>query len=187
MFIYAIGIREDEIRDFLNLLKFTFSPYSKNDAHITVRGPYHRQLSTKEQDRINLKIFDKPIKVAGVETFFESKQNTVFLKCESTDLKFIWNKFDFPYNPHITIYDGNDRKYALEIFNFLKKIDLSFTFHSTNILKLAIGHKKDRNSSFYHQMNPLLGHIESKQLNFNELSKNGLGEKLELIKESIPF
>ena len=59
------------------------------------------------------------IEIVGIGNFFEYGQGTVYYKCNGKFLRDIWYKPDFgkDYNPHITIYNGDDRNYARAIYD----------------------------------------------------------------------
>ena len=62
------------------------------------------------------------INISAVDNFFEFNQNTVFFKIDENEkLRKIWKKVTYnDFKPHITIYDGKDRQYAIKLFNALR-------------------------------------------------------------------
>lgn len=121
---YVLYPHEDRIRLFLNSLKLLCDFSQRTEAHITVRGPYKIKLSTDIINNLNIVIKNEILYISSVDNFFPfSNQNTVFFKCEENDnLKKIWNKLTYnDFKPHITMYDGKDSSYAVEIFNILSR------------------------------------------------------------------
>ena len=115
-----------DVQRILNALRFISNPKEKGVAHITVRGPYQRHLEKTEIENAATTVENTPISVDGIGTFFGPDQNTVFLKCSSSALRKIWQKSDYVYNPHITLYDAENREVAEDLANQLNQIDLHF-------------------------------------------------------------
>ncbi len=121
----------------LDLIRLLAKPESKHPAHITVRGPYDdyqdpRQWSSQIRGAI--------VRVGGVGTFLNEKQNTVFLKVESDGIRELWYKPDYPdSSPHLTIYDGDSPEFAQELSEILLEHDISFAFRATGLEPLVSG------------------------------------------------
>jgi hypothetical protein len=97
------------------------NPSQKRSAHVTIAGP----ILTKP-DKIELPKWPLYLSVLGPGTFFNERQNTVFLKCDSEWLRNYWAKKEYGYNPHITIYDGSSRPFAERLMLTLKSHRLFF-------------------------------------------------------------
>lgn len=70
--------------------------------------------------------FSEPLLISGVGKFTNASIHVVYLKASSSFLRGVWWKPDYPtrkygFNPHVTIYGGNDGFAATEICKFLKK------------------------------------------------------------------
>ena len=122
-FFVFFYVDNPEVEEYLNLAIFVANPLEKWPAHVTVAGPFpHRNSVPKAVP------FHSEVNVRGVGRFNGSGQNTVFLNVESDELRKYWNKPDYGYNPHITIYDGDDPKLADMIYISLKTLDPFFSF-----------------------------------------------------------
>jgi len=106
---YVLYLPEIEASRYIDAIRFLANPEEKWRAHITVRGPYRRQINTA---KLNERLAGNRIAVEGVGRFRNNGQQTVFLHCSGTHLKDVWHKGDYPYNPHLTIYDGPSREIA---------------------------------------------------------------------------
>lgn len=127
-FFYVVHLADRQAQDALNLMRYAAVPSAKREAHITVRGPYARRLPSSFVQRISGDVEGVPIEVVGAGTFFSSRQNTVFLRCESPALAGVWHKPDYnDYTPHITVYDGDDRRKAEDIYSVLAEANIRFT------------------------------------------------------------
>lgn len=127
-FFYVVHLADRQAQDALNLMRYAAVPSAKREAHITVRGPYARRLSSPFVQRISEEVEGALIEVVGAGTFFSPRQNTVFLRCESPALAGVWHKPDYnDYTPHITIYDGGDRGQAEDIYSSLAEANIRFT------------------------------------------------------------
>ncbi len=114
---YVLYFEDQFVRNCLEAIRLFCNPLERHSAHITVRGPYSRKIDI---ERINDRIKFDSVLIDNVGNFFESNQNTVFFNCSSPALKSIWNKPDYPFNPHITVYDGDSRDFAARVHGVLK-------------------------------------------------------------------
>lgn len=138
-FVY-LTLAPGEPRQFLNALIFLADPSTKNPAHITLKGPLKKQpedLTQIEQDFNQVKV-----SVFGAGDFFADSQNTVFLRCGSPMIKKHWKKKDYPYNPHITIYDGRSRLQAERVFHLLNQSRLYFSVGIDKAVCIARGNQR---------------------------------------------
>ena len=138
---YAIFIPGGLIKDCIDAIRFISLPTEKKPAHITVRGPYKRRIAQKHLINFNNEIKGSFIRITGVGNFFSNNQNTVYLSCEGVTLRKTWKKKDYGYHPHITLYDGNDKKFSYDLYNALRKfkINLSFKAESLTLVKKSNG------------------------------------------------
>ena len=100
----------DAIRAFAN-------PAEKSRAHITVGGPYGgKRKDVSGSSRI---VEGSEINIDGPGNFFDSGQNTVYLRCRSPKLEDVWDKYDYGFNPHITLYDGSSREFSKRLWEIV--------------------------------------------------------------------
>ncbi|WP_405226858.1 2'-5' RNA ligase family protein [Lentisalinibacter sediminis] len=107
---------------------------ASSDIHITVRGPYDRNISREEIRSLQRTLDAHPILIHGAGIFHNPGSSVVFLRVKSDSLKDIWWKPDFPiekfgFNPHITIYKGSDPQLAQKIYDFLREESLALVCH----------------------------------------------------------
>lgn len=104
-------------------------PDYARSAHITLRGPY------KNKKDINQSIIGKDVGKIVLRrpgTFFSGHQNTVFLGVEISGVSDFWYKPDFPEGvPHLSIYDGSDRRLGWAAMNTLRKYKWGLSLNST--------------------------------------------------------
>lgn len=125
---YVVYFDNPDIQRCLDTIRLLCNPKEKRRAHITARGPRERFTKISAITEYTERIKGKVIYIHGIGHFFNNDQNTVFLKCRSEQLRQVWNKPDYVgYNPHITLYDGDSREFASELFNRLSKLNLSFS------------------------------------------------------------
>ena len=118
----VVYFQDKAIQSCLDAMVFFANPREKDSAHITIGGPF----SGPEEKPGGAEILGTTINVLGAGHFLGQNQNTVFLKCTSRYLEKYWNKKDFGYNPHITIYDGKSKPFAEKLFQVLKTNKLFF-------------------------------------------------------------
>ena len=122
---YVVYFRNRRLQYSLDAMRFIANPSEKNYAHITVRGPYQQRYNLKGMDRI---VDGTEVLAHGVGSFFGYSQNTVFIKCHSKILRDVWKKKDYEFNPHVTIYDGESRKFAEMLLERLNHLTMRFRF-----------------------------------------------------------
>ena len=114
---YVLYVPDGLIANCIDAIRILANPVEKHRAHITVRGPYKRAISSL--DAINRDIEGSEIGIHGSGNFFGSGQNTVFLACKSPRLESVWDKRDYGFNPHITLYDGSSREFARKLWDIV--------------------------------------------------------------------
>ena len=130
---YVIYFKNRDLQRTLDAMRFLSDPNEKTRAHITIRGPYLQRYNVS---RLKKKIQESDIGAFGAEGFFNEGQNTVFIKCDSEELRKVSKKKNFGYNPHITIYDGACREFAEDLFERLSHLNLVFSFRADDLLAL---------------------------------------------------
>lgn len=187
-FFFVIYFKNEKVKQVLNGLRLVADPSQNNIAHLTVKGPYiSKQLKKLNEDK---KLIEgKSIDIIGVGNFFTENQNTVFFKCaEKVELKKIWETKEIKtykeFHPHITIYDGNNKKYARNLYKTLNSHRLEFSLeideldlYSTND-KFTLFNLK--NSVNYEMLSHAAGHkVSSKEIaSLNEDSRLEIIDKL---------
>lgn len=116
---------DPEINALLSGLRKEFiGKTSHNNIHITVRGPYKNKLANTQIDKYWNKIKNDDILISNIGIFDNNGFQIVYLKVKSDHLKSIWWKPDYQvskhgFNPHITVYQGNNKELAKKIKKFL--------------------------------------------------------------------
>jgi hypothetical protein len=127
---YVLHIREKELADCVDAIRFICNPAEKQRAHLTVRGPYRKRINTTA---ISRKIVGEIVSIDSVGNFFDSGQNTVFFRCSAADLKSVWSKPHYPFNPHITLYDSNSSEFAHRLFAVMSKYSYRMKFQADHL------------------------------------------------------
>lgn len=176
---YVIYIKDEILGSYLNAIRYLGNPNEKNDAHITVRGAYKKSLNNIQKYNSIVK-GDKVI-IRSVGKFFDKDQNTVYLTCESKNLKKVWQKFDYGFNPHITLYDGKSRDFAIKLVEILNSHLINFTFIVNELSELRI---MKGQSDYRLRLDANIGYIKliiGSKLSHNDVEKMGEQKRLELI------
>lgn len=125
-YVLALYVNDDVFGPSLELMRRICEPYSQSRPHITVRGPIRKkrletELLYKRFKQVNL------IEVGDFIARGGGKQNTVFLLCDVFDFADIYDKSDFYASPpHITIYDGSSRPFAVQLLKEISSLDWNF-------------------------------------------------------------
>jgi len=129
MFFVSVSFSDSKVSELFDLIRLLAEPDYARSAHITLRGPYAHKKD------IGSSIFEKDVGKITVRkpgSFFNERQNTVFLAVEIIGVSDFWYKPHFPEGtPHLSVYDGKDRKTAWVIFNTLRKFKWNLSLNST--------------------------------------------------------
>lgn len=125
-----IDVADVRVKKLLDAIIFVANPYEKTAAHITIGGPFENQIPLDEAKR---ELIGSNVHVIGIGNFFSENQNTVYLRVGSTILEKHWNKKDFGYNPHLTLYDGSSKIFAKKLYEHLTAQKLFFEFLIGNV------------------------------------------------------
>jgi len=148
-FFFVIYLHNEAIKTILDPMRIIADPKQRNLSHITVKGPY-RNAQKKRLVQDSKLIQGQDITVHGAGNFFIENQNTVFLRCEEKEeLYTIWKskeeKTYKEFHPHITIYDGDNRKFAKNLFNTINSHNINFSF---KVDKLELYSSADKSRLF---------------------------------------
>ena len=122
---YVVYFDDRRLQGALDAIRLIANPVEKTRAHITVRGPYTKSISA---GALRKRIGGTEVMADGIGSFLREDQNTVFIRCRSERLREIWRKVEFGFNPHITIYDGPSREFALMLLDRLSTLPSKFYF-----------------------------------------------------------
>ena len=125
---HVLYVPDGIVASCIDAIRVLANPTEKHRAHITVGGPYSYQRSWNILHGFNRLIESSEVYVRGVDNFFDSNQNTVYLKCGSPLLKDVWYKPDYGFNPHITLYDGSSSELARKLWNIVSSRNYDFSF-----------------------------------------------------------
>lgn len=148
-----LEICDADISDFLNSLRTIFNRKEfKSNIHVTLRGPYSKPVDEEKLGDWYRKISTSTILIANPGIFKNEGESIVYLRVSmannSKNLSRITRKFDFPknkfdFNPHITLYAGNDSGLAQRIYEFMRKEKIEFVCHSFELSVYASNPQRD--------------------------------------------
>jgi hypothetical protein len=129
MFFIVVRFSDDKISRLFDLARIVAQPDFARPSHITLRGPYSRKenftssLIGRDVGKLAIR---KPL------SYFSEHQNTVYLAIDIIGIADFWYKPDYPDGePHLTVYDGPDRKFAWLIFSILKRYRWRLSLNSS--------------------------------------------------------
>lgn len=180
MYFVSVTFSDSKVSELFDLIRLLAEPDFARSAHITLRGPY-----TNKKD-ISDSIFKKDIGKITIRrpgNFFNDRQNTVFLGVEIFGVSDFWYKPDFPEGePHLSVYDGNDRKTAWVIFSTLRKFKWNLSLNST---PLHILEKKRRLETEYliqyEKVSRTLFEVAGRKITPMEMRNVGLFERVSMM------
>jgi hypothetical protein len=132
-YFYGVYPENQGLCTFFGLIRYIMEPDAVRFAHITIRGPYERKLDRARLASLNNIVSSSPIaKLCGATTFFGANQNTVALTVDIMELRSIWYKPHYPNgDPHVTLYDGDNRRAAILLRNVISSYDWGMRFRIT--------------------------------------------------------
>ena len=118
---YGVYLEREEVSAALDLIRFLGEPGSIRYSHVTLRGPYRKELPRARVREINSDPrYQWTIALTRPVAFFDGRQSTVAIAVDLMSLAGLLYKPDFPSGtPHITLYDGSNRAFARELFSLI--------------------------------------------------------------------
>ena len=177
---YVIYLHDGASLDCIEAIRLLCDPSQKKASHLTVRGPFPNKIRLVDA---NKKLAGNKLLLNGVNRFFSESQNTVFFTCSATKIKRVWNKPDYPFNPHITIYDGDSRTFASEVFDLVSKHSYLLGFHADKLTPLVS--KSGAKNSFRPLSFDLaaIAEITGELITTETINHMSLGKRLTLIEQ----
>jgi hypothetical protein len=139
-FFVFLYVEDHKLSNLINTAIVALDPSERWPAHITLAGPYPNRRSTPR----NLE-FSRRVSVIGVDQFRSEFQNTVYLTVGARDMRDVWRKPDYPYKPHLTIYNGSNHELGDELFKQLKTHRPIFKFDVSKLYVVESGAQRDFN------------------------------------------
>lgn len=114
---FVVLFQDVTVRTCLNALRLFANPATRQEAHITTRGPYKNREAIDADQKWRKKATEAQIHVFDIGAFFSGSQNTVFFRAEiiNYDPDMFWKPHFKNSISHITVYDGSSRKFAESI------------------------------------------------------------------------
>ena len=138
MYFVFLEFLEARVESTLSGLRDALQPWkkSKSPVHVTVRGPYRTEPDYKHLQELAGVFHGQGVRILGSGYFSHGKSYSIFLRAESAVFRELWWKPDFPgkdtdIQPHVTIFESNDRESAFQVLNFLKAARISI--HTTSV------------------------------------------------------
>jgi 2'-5' RNA ligase len=176
---YVLHVKEKALSDCLEAIRFLCNPAEKHRAHITVRGPYKKRIDIKS---INQKIAGDTVEIDSVGNFFDTGQNTVYFRCSAPELKSVWNKRDYPFNPHITVYDSDSGEFARRLFSVISQYKYRVKFRADE-LEMIESRKGQESFSLALAFNSGLVHrIVGRKIDAGDVRELSADRRLELVR-----
>jgi hypothetical protein len=178
-FFQVINIDNKNAQTFIDGIRLIADPSIKHKAHVTIKGPFYNESEIKTE---RIRYENQVIKIVGVDNFFTFNQNTVFLRCLLKErLKNMMFKPDYGNeNPHITLYNGNNKDFAYKLFELLKKTPIKFQV-IVNALQTIQSEEKNElfDDIFYNHLSYYLG----EEINYQLIVNLNDNERFTLIKK----
>lgn len=138
MYFVFLEFLESRVESTLRELRDALQPWKKNRSpvHVTVRGPYRVEPDYEHLRALAGAVKGQGVRIIGAGYFSHGRTFSVFLRAESAVFRELWWKPDFParlgdMQPHLTLFESNDRGSALQVLNFLKAARISI--HTTSV------------------------------------------------------
>ncbi len=181
MFFFGVSIKENRIRKMFDLARFVLQPDFYRPSHITLRGPYQTKPSNKKWigSEIGNIIINRP------NHFFGEGQSTVYLSCTNIFFQDFWHKPDYPEGvPHLTIYDGSDRKLAWQVIDVLRRFEWNLEVEVTKIG--ILDKKKDFEHSFItyldDEVDRLFNNVSGHSFDHKRIRQWHIGQRVEVLR-----
>lgn len=124
----------------LRQLRDALQPWkrSKSPIHVTVRGPYKHEPDLKTLQELGTHLQGQGVRIIGAGVFPNKDSFSVFLRAESAVFREIWWKPDFKaplesIQPHLTMFESEDKFSAMLALNFLRASKVSILTHAVQL------------------------------------------------------
>jgi 2'-5' RNA ligase len=175
---YVLNIKDKALSECMEAIRFLSDPAEKHRAHITVRGPYRKRIDISS---INRKIAGDKVVIDNVGNFFESGQNTVYFRCSSPELRAVWKKKNYPFNPHVTVYDSDSGDFARRLFGVISRYKYRLEFRADE-LEVMESRKGQASFSLALAFNSdLVRHVVGKEIKAEDVHTLSEDRRLDLI------
>ncbi|MFO1296934.1 MAG: hypothetical protein U1F25_10970 [Rubrivivax sp.] len=136
-FVFA-EFGNEEVLGFLRKLRNAFASEVLSPIHVTLRGPYTEPPSLNDLEAMAARLPGYGVKIQGAGAFSTPKGFAVFLRAECTVFPQLWDKPDYKVplariEPHITMFESDDRVAAIQVRDFLKKQDILIHTYSVHL------------------------------------------------------
>lgn len=170
-------IEETRLRRHLDAAIFAVNPLERWPAHVTLAGPFERRVEVpRNMD------FQQQIYVFGPGRFDNAGHHTVFLHVGSRDLASRIDKPDFKNAiPHLSLYNGKDKRTADLLFERLQGIRAYGSFNST---KLVVVEASQRTFDFELYVDPKVLD-RTKTLTLDQLKRLDLKQRVDIAVDAI--
>lgn len=138
---------DPQINAFFSFIWSTLGNSTKpKRAHITLRGPYKNTIPKQTINSCKSLLHYDVLSIYGIGLFINEYEKVVYFKVKSPYLRDAWWKPDYPigkygFEPHISIYRGNDETLARLVYEFMlgENIELVCAEHRVIINKVHEG------------------------------------------------
>ena len=173
---------EKRISRLFDLARLIVQPDYARRAHITLRGPYDKKPSPRSRwyrQKLSIGTLTRP------NTFFNENQSTVYLGVHFIELNEVSWKRDFSDGvPHMTIYDGDDRRFAWQVLDVMRQFPWQIRIELTPVQVLE--RKRDYDQSFFLELDDIdiaFSYIQQRPLDRRYIREMHLGQRLFLLKK----
>lgn len=106
--------------------------------HLTIQGPFEEKVDLERIESVRKYLRNDVFFIGNPGIFDTPGGVALYLSVYSENLRRVWNKPDYPidkfgFNPHITIYEGNDINRAKAALGFLGKNRLELLCHDFEV------------------------------------------------------
>ncbi|KAA0570021.1 hypothetical protein [Azospirillum sp. Sh1] len=148
---YVMLFKDPVTRACLNIIRVIANPYTTQEAHITIRGPYrgsdilyHRRSWKDKHD-------EAAVVIDGCGRFNFRDEHVVYLSSSNRSFtEDIWWKPDYQDGVlHITLYNGRDEKMADYLHKMLSHSEIGFKSRLTKLTPMSSRDKSQQDFAVY--------------------------------------
>ena len=181
-YFYGVYPADRVIGRLFDLARLIVQPDYARKAHITLRGPYEERPPPRSK-WLRLKLTGS--RITRPSRFFNEFQNTVYLGVSFFEMNDVSWKRDFQSAiPHMSIYDGDDRSFAWQVFSILNEFNWQMPIEFTPVLILE--RKKEYFASFFLELDEIdmaFEYIAERPLNRDYMKSMHIGQRVFLLRK----
>lgn len=121
-----IVFKDPFVLGIIQFLRMALGSRINDQPHITIQGPFSDRITAERVAVVKRALCRDEILLANPKCFESGSKIVLYMSATSAHMANVWNKPDYPiekfgFNPHVTIYEGLDKRKVHTAIRFLAR------------------------------------------------------------------